>query len=196
MRISRYVAAVAAVALVAVGCSEDPTTTPTVGSSTQQRPAYAFDQVRHVVLEQHDTDAHEIVTLLAHLCAIDDAECPNGSEDVIILGSHQFLPHDVHLYDPDTVVSPPEDCLTDGTFCLLSLAHCEFGSAQDMVEAEHCVPDGGQIIEAAGEFDPSAHHECVDAQAEASRHVDLDCARTSAAETGQAPATDEETSQS
>ena len=177
MRHLRFLAALGVVtALVLSGCADDTDTTTAV----TERPDHAFDEVRHIVLEQHDTDAHEIVTATAHLCSIGDTSCPDGSDELIVLGSHTFLPHDVHLYDPDTMLQPPADCLADGTYCLLSLSHCEFASAEDMAEAEHCVPEGSRFVEAAAHLVAGEHHECTNAEAELSRHVDMDCLRDNA----------------
>lgn len=182
----------AAMVMLMTGCADD--TDATLATSTSGRPDHAFDEVRHIVIEQHDTDAHEIVTATAHLCSVTDITCPDGTEELIVLGSHQFLPHDVHLYDPDTVLQPPEQCLDDGSYCLLSVSHCEFASAEDMADAEHCVPEGSRFVEAAANFDPVEHHECITAEAEASRHVDLDCVRDAANQINEsASATEEDT---
>lgn len=193
MRQIRLLAALGTAAvLVLTGCADDTDAMP--AASTSDRPDHAFDEVRHVVIEQHDTEAHEIVTATAHLCSLTDITCPNGTEELIVLGSHQFLPHDVHLYDPDTMLQPPDECLVDGSYCLLSVSHCEFASAEDMVEAGHCVPEGSRFVEAAASFDPVDHHECITAEAEASRHIDLDCVRSGADQINEpAPATEEDT---
>lgn len=187
MRHFRFIAALGAVStLVLSGCADDTDTT----TSVTERPDHAFDEVRHLVLEQHDTDAHEIVTATAHLCAVGDISCPDGSEELIVLGSHRFLPHDVHLYDPDTVLQPPEECLADGTYCLLSVSHCEFATAADMEEADHCVPEGSRFVEAAADLTSGEHHECIDPAAEMSRHVDMDCLRDNAETINDTPDTD------
>lgn len=177
MRLSRSLIALGVGAvLVLSACADDTDTTPAM----TERPEHAFDEVRHIVLEQHDTDAHEIVTAIAHLCSVGDTSCPDGREELIVLGSHTFLPHDAHLYDPDTVLKPPAECLADGTYCLLSVSHCEFATATDMEEAGHCVPEGTHFVQVAAGLSSGEHHECIDPEAEMSRHVDMDCLRDTA----------------
>lgn len=179
--------------MILSACSDNTETSTEALSSKADRPAHAFDDIRHIVVEQHDTDAHEIVTATAHLCSVTDNRCPDGSEKLIILGSHRFLPHDVHLYDPDTMLMPPDECLATGSYCLLSVSHCEFASVEDMTTAEHCVPEGSQFVEAASDFDLLSHHECVTATAQASRHIDLECVRTGSVQINEpAPVTQED----
>lgn len=174
----RLFTAVAAAAVFATACSggSDNSASTSVGV----RPSHAFDHVRHVALEQVDTDDFETVTAFAHVCAIGSGSCPDGNEPMIILGSHEFMPHDAHLRGPDVMLQPPAECLADGSYCVLTLAKCAFATRDDQLEAEHCIPEGSHIETAAASVGDGEQHDCVEARAEHSRHVDLECLRATA----------------
>lgn len=169
----------AALAVLLASCSENPA--PVSSGTRAAAPTYAFDEVRHVVLANVDAEAYEIVTAVAHVCGLTEADCPDGNEPLVLLGSYYFDPSDVHLAAPEVMLEPPAECLADQSYCVLSLAYCEFTSAEDQRSAQHCVPEHSSTDTAAAQLTSGDHHECVDPQTTHSRHVDLDCLNTGAA---------------
>lgn len=169
---------VAAAAVLLGACSsEDSGATP---SAVAAKPDFAFDHARYVALEQTDTDAFETVTAIAHLCPVGGDGCPDGSEPLMILGSHEFMPHDAHLSAPDAILEPPVECLADDMYCVLSVAKCAFTSRADQIATPHCVPGGSHIDVARGAAQDGEQHECVENRSTHSRHLDLDCVRDAA----------------
>ncbi len=177
VRLRTLTLGVAALALAGAACTENTATV--VPANNAPRPAYAFDQVRHVVLEGVDTDAYETVTALAHVCAVTDSSCPDGQEQLVLLGSYYFDPADVHFAAPEVILEPPEECLADDSYCVVSLAYCEFATADDQRDAQHCVVEHSD--DATTRLTSGEHHECVDPKTTHSRHIDLDCLNTGAA---------------
>ena len=165
-----------AVASVLLSACSDGDSASTM-NAVAARPDFAFDHARYVALEQTDTDAFETVTALAHVCSVAGDGCPDGSEPLVILGSHEFMPHDAHLSAPDAILEPPVECLADGTYCVLSVAKCTFSSRADQIATQHCVPGGSHIDVAGAAAQDGEQHECVDDRSTHSRHVDLDCVR-------------------
>lgn len=177
-RPKRLLTAVLAAAVLVTACSGG--SDDAASGTATVRPSHAFDHARHVALEQVDTDDFETVTAIAHVCAVGATSCPDGTETMIVVGSHEFMPHDQHLSAPNVILEPPAECVAADAYCVLSLAKCAFASRADQLETGHCVPEGSHIEVAAATLDDGEAHECVEARATHSRHVDIECMRATA----------------
>jgi hypothetical protein len=153
-------------------CSDDgpPTTAP------RDVAGEIFNTTRHLVLEGVQHDGFETVTVLAHLCRVDDSSCPGGTEEIAPVASRRLQPGIIHLANPDVYVDPPAVCLNSDMACRMSVVHCRFATRDDQLAAEYCVPSAETI--AAGAPDPAnsgTPHPCIQRRAERSHHIDYAC---------------------
>jgi hypothetical protein len=160
-----------AVVMAAAACSDDVTTsdasTPPTGD--------VFDTTRHVVLEGIEHDGFETITVLAHLCPIDDRTCPDGDEDLVVLASRHLAPGQIYLADPEVYLEPPEVCLSDDMACRMSVVHCEFANEADQRDTGYCLPSRAAVAQVGAAVASDAGHPCVERRAERSHHIDYGC---------------------
>lgn len=157
--------------LAAAGCTESALPT-----SVRAPSGDVFDTTRHVVIEQIAHDGFETITVVAHLCAVDDAGCPDGEEDLVVLASKHLAPGQIYLTDPEVYLEPPDACRDDDMACRMSVVHCEFASEADQREVGYCLPSKAAVAEwSASGAATGGSHPCVDRRGERSHHVDYGC---------------------
>lgn len=161
-------AAIAAVALVLVACSnETPATTPVEGR---------FDSIHHLVLDNIANEGFETITVFVHLCTTEDETCPNGEEDMAPLVARHLLAGTTYLSSSEVFVEPPDRCLDHDMACRISIVRCEYATRADQLAAEFCAPSP-EVIAAASAMtierdDPNP---CIDRREERSHHIDHGC---------------------
>lgn len=160
-----------AVVMAATACSDDVTTPRSVAPPTGD----VFNTTRHVVLEGIDHDGFETITVIAHLCPVNDRACPNGEEDLVVLASRHLVPGQIYLADPEVYLEPPEVCLADDMACRMSVAHCEFANQADQRRAGFCLPSKASVAQVGAAVASDAGHPCVERRAERSHHIDYGC---------------------
>jgi hypothetical protein len=161
-----------AVVMAATACSDDA---PAPGSAPAPPSGDVFNTTRHVVLEDIEHDGFETITVLAHLCPVDDRACPNGDEDLVVLASRHLTPGEIYLADPEVYLEPPDVCLADDTTCRMSVVHCEFANEVDQRDAGYCLPSKAAVAEVGATIASEDGHPCVERRAGRSHHIDYGC---------------------